>query len=426
VGHRVAVVGAGWAGLAAAATLADRGVPVTVFEASRSLGGRARRVAVEGIDLDNGQHILIGAYGETLRLMRLVGADPRRLLVRLPLEVRDVSGFGFRARRLPAPLHLLAGLALARGLSAAERIAAARFVAALRRRGLVLAADESVGQLLARHRQTGRLRERLWAPLCVSALNTPPNRASARVFANVLRDTLGGDRAASDLLLPRADLGALFPGPAAAFVAARGGAVRPGTAVRSITRDGAGFRLDADPLAFERVVLACPPQHAPALLGGMPELAPLAAALAAIEHEPIYTCYLQYPERASLPFPMLGLAGGHAQWAFDRGALSGHRGLIAMVLSASGGHESLPHDALAARLHAELAAAIPGLPEPRWQRVIAERRATFSCRPGLDRPGNATAVPGLVLAGDYTASDYPATLESAVRSGVAAANLVST
>jgi hydroxysqualene dehydroxylase len=424
VGHRVAVVGAGWAGLAAAATLAERGASVTVFEASRSLGGRARRVTLEGIDLDNGQHILIGAYRETLRLMRLVGADPERLLVRLPLELRDVSGFRLRASPLPAPLHLLVGLFLATGLTAGERLAAARFVAALRRSRFALAKDESVDELLARHHQTGALRDRLWVPLCVSALNTPPDRASAGVFANVLRDTLGGGRAASDLLLPKVDLGAIFPVPAAAFVAARGGEIRLGVAVRGIARDGAGFRLDPDPTAFGRVILACSPQHAPALLGSLPELAALAAALAAIEHEPIYTCYLQYPDDVSLPFPMLAFGGGLAQWAFDRGALSGHRGLIAVVLSASGGHEGLAHAELAAAIHAELVAAFPGLPEPRWHRVIAERRATFSCRPGLARPGNATPVRGLVLAGDYTASDYPATLESAIRSGVAAASVL--
>jgi hydroxysqualene dehydroxylase len=426
VGHRVAVVGAGWAGLAAAATLAERGLPVTVFEASRSLGGRARRVTIDGVDLDNGQHILIGAYVEALRLMRLVGADPERLLVRLPLELRHASGFRLRAPPLPAPLHLLAALVSVSGLTLAERAAAARFIGSLRRTRFVLETDESVEELLARHGQSGALRERLWVPLCVSALNTPPERASARVFANVLRDTLGGGRAASDLLLPKADLGALFPAPAAAFVAARGGEIRLGAAVRGVGRDGAGFRLDTEARAFTHVIVACSPQHAPPLFGDLPELRGLAATLAAIEHEPIYTCYLQYPESVSLPFPMLGFSGGLLQWAFDRGTLSGHPGLLAAVLSASGHHETLTHAELAAAIHAELAAGLRGLPEPRWQRVIAERRATFSCRPGLVRPGNATPVRGFVLAGDYTASDYPATLEAAIRSGVAAANLVLT
>ncbi len=425
MGRRVAVIGAGWSGLAAAVTLAGRGVPVTVLEASRSLGGRARRVTIDGIDLDNGQHILVGAYGETLRLMRLVGADPDRLLVRVPLELRYASGFQFRAPPFPAPLHLLAGLFLASGLTAGERLRAARFVAGLRRNRFKLDEDESVERLLARHGQTGVLRDRLWVPLCVSALNTPPERASARVFANVLRDTLGGTRAASDLLLPKSDLGALFPTPAAAFVGAHDGEIRLGAAVRGIARDGPRFRLDADASAFSHIVVACSPQHAPALLAGLPELAGLAARVAKIEHEPIYTCYLQYPETVTLAFPMLGFSGGLLQWAFDRGALSGYTGLIAAVLSASGGHEAFTHTDLAAAIHTELAAAMPGLPAPLWHRVIAERRATFSCRPGLLRPENTTPVRGLVLAGDYTVSDYPATLEAAIRSGVAAADLVS-
>jgi squalene-associated FAD-dependent desaturase len=425
VGHRVAVVGAGWAGLAAAATLAEGGAQVTVFEVARSLGGRARRVRLDGVDLDNGQHILIGAYGETLRLMRLVGADPERRLLRRPLELRYASGFRFRAPALPAPLHLAAGLLRASGLTAGERLAAARFMASLRRDPFASGVDESVSAFLARHGQTGALRDLLWEPLCVSALNTPPQRASARVFASVLRDTLGGDRAASDLLLPRADLGALFPVPAAAFVAARGGEVRVGAPVRAIDIGPDGFRIDADDRAFARVIVACAPQHAAALLDGLPGLRELAAALAALEHEPIYTCYLQYPEEVRLEFPMLGFSGGLLQWAFDRGALSGHRGLIAGVLSASGEHESLTHAEVAAAIHAELARALPGLPAPRWHRVIAERRATFSCRPGLVRPPNVTPISGLVLAGDYTASGYPATLESAVRSGVAAAALTS-
>jgi hypothetical protein len=142
-----------------------------------------------------------------------------------------------------------------------------------------------------------------------------------------------------------------------------------------------------------------------------------------MEHEPIYTCYLQYPDHVSLPLPMLGFTGGLLQWAFDRGALSGRHGLIATVLSASGRHQALSRPDLAATLHDELATALRDLPSPLWTRVIAEKRATFSCRPALARPPNETPIPGLLLAGDYTASDYPATLESAVRSGIAAARL---
>jgi hypothetical protein len=121
---------------------------------------------------------------------------------------------------------------------------------------------------------------------------------------------------------------------------------------------------------------------------------------------------------------MTGFSGGAIQWVFDRGRLNGTAGLLAAVISARGGHQSVPQDAVAGAIHSELAAFLPGLPQPLWSRVVAEKRATFSCRPGVARPGNQTAVDKLYLAGDYTASDYPATLESAVRSGMFAARLV--
>lgn len=418
---RVAVVGAGWAGMAAAVTLVAGGAQVVVFETSRQLGGRARRVTIDGANLDNGQHVLVGAYTETLRLMRSVGADPEALFLRLPLELRTVTGFRLKAAPLPAPLHLAVGLLAARGLSFSDRLHAARIIGRLRRAGFRLSKDESVAALLAGHGQTAPLRELLWEPLCVSALNTPIDHASAQVFVNVLRDTLGGQRPASDLLIPRTDLSALFPEPAARFVTARGGEVRLGAPVRALQIGGGGVTVDADAQQFDCVIVACGPQHAPALLATDARLASLAAQIDALEYEPIHTVYLQYPEAVSLPFPMLGFTGGLLQWAFDRGALSGHGGLIAGVLSASGRHEALTHPDLAAAVHGELAARLPDLPAPRWARVIAERRATFSCRPGIARPGAETPVAGVILAGDYVASDYPATLESAVRSGVAAA-----
>jgi squalene-associated FAD-dependent desaturase len=421
VDRRVAIIGAGWAGLAAAVTLAEHGVAVEVFEASRHLGGRARRVAVEGLALDNGQHILIGAYTETLRLLRAVGVDPARAFLRMPLELRSASGFRLRAANLPPPFHLLVGLLRAEGVAFGDRIATARLVAAHRRRAYRLAGDESVQAWLRRHRQPDAVRAALWEPLCTAALNTPAARASAQVFLNVLRDTIEGKRGASDLLLPCVDLTALFPEPAARHVASRGGAVHLGTAVRGIERDSGGFLLDGSRQRFGHVIVACAPQHAGALLASLAGLAPLASRLARIEYEPIHTCYLQYPVEVALPFPMLGFHGGLAQWAFDRGRLSGHHGLVACVLSGAGAHEALAQDELAAALHAELARALPGLPAPKWCRVIAEKRATFSCRVGLDRPSNVTPIPNLLLAGDYTAGDYPATLEAAVRSGVAAA-----
>ena len=420
----VAIIGAGWAGMAAAVALALAKIPVTVFEAARHLGGRARSVEIGGVELDNGQHILIGAYRETLRLMRVVGADPDKLLLRQPLAIDYPGKFSLHAPRLIAPLHLLAALFGASGLSWRERIAAIRFIAALRRDAYRIAADIPVTELLARNRQSGALARYLWEPLCVSALNTPPASASAQVFINVLRDSLDSAREASDFLVPRADLGTLFPQPAAAFVRAAGGAVQLGTPVRTLCKTGDGFVLDDRPGRYTHAIVAVGPHQVDALLEQFAALAPTRQNIAAFSFEPIYTCYLQYPRSVAMRRPMTGFDGGTIQWVFDRGRLNGAAGLLAAVISARGAHQSFSQDALAGAVHRELAAFLPGLSQPLWSRVIAEKRATFSCRPGVTRPENKTAVRNLYLAGDYTASDYPATLESAVRSGVLAARLV--
>jgi hydroxysqualene dehydroxylase len=418
-----AVVGAGWAGLAAAVALAEQGVRVTVFEASRSLGGRARRVSMDGVDLDNGQHVLIGAYRETLRLMRQVGTDPKELLLRLPLELRYADGFHLRAPRLPYPLNLLFALFGAKSLDLAQGSAALRFMVSLRARGFRVESDRSVARLLDEHAQSGALRTHIWEPLCVSALNTPVERASAQIFVNVLRDGLTGARAASDLLIARTDLGRLFPEPAAQYVKERGGAVEPGTPVRRIARVPGGFRLN-DAQTFASVVIACAPQQAGQLLVQLPALGEALSAINAFAYEPIATCYLKYPESVSLPVPMLGFSGGIAQWVFDRGRLGGPKGLLAAVISASGAHEELTKEELTVRIAIELKAALGELPPPQWSQVITEKRATFSCTPALERPETFTAIPGLALAGDYVASEYPGTLEAAVRSGIAAARAV--
>jgi predicted NAD/FAD-dependent oxidoreductase len=149
--------------------------------------------------------------------------------------------------------------------------------------------------------------------------------------------------------------------------------------------------------------------------------ATLTGELPEFSYQPIYTCYLQYGARVRLPLPMLGLAGGLVQWVFDRGALGGARGLLACMISAQGDHQQMTHEEIAAACHRELVAALPGLGPPEWTQVIAEKRATISCTPGLRRPAQVTPTPRLYLAGDYTDPDYPPTLEAAVRSGVRAA-----
>jgi len=424
--RRVEVLGGGWVGMAAAVELADQGVPTVVFEAARILGGRARRVEVNGVALDNGLHILIGAYHESLRLIAKVSGAPEAGLLRQPLDLHVLGQFHLRASPLPAPLHLATALLWARGLSLAERLRAARFMTRLRAADFRLDQDTTVAELLARFRQGPGARRYLWDSLCTSAMNTPPERASAQIFLNVLRDSLNGSKADSDLLLPVTDLSALFPEAATRYVEQRGGEVRLGATVASVTLDGSDVLVhtSAGPQRFSHVVCALPPQRVPDVLASLPGLQPTLNAIRAFQYEPIYSVYLQYSGDPRLPQAMFGLDGGFAQWIFDRGALCKQHGLIGVVISASGRHQELDQDRLAAIVHSELLARFPHLGTPLWTQVIAEKRATFSCTVGVKRPDSRTDVPNLYLAGDYVASDYPATLESAVRSGVACARMI--
>jgi squalene-associated FAD-dependent desaturase len=379
--------------MAAAVTLAERGIPVTVFESGPVPGGRARRVVSQGNELDNGQHILVGAYSELFRLMEKVGV-PGDAVLRVPLELRYAGGFSFRALWLPFPLGLLGGLLLARGLPLSERLGAIRFMQGIRN----LQDDLPVAELLRRHGQDGAIGHYLWRPLCVSALNTPVELASSRAFLVVLREALLGGDGASDLVLPRVDLSRLFPDPAVDYVRRNGGEVHLRTTIENL-----------DKLKdFSAVIVAVGPHQLKTL--GIEE---------SFTYQPIYTCYLQYGEKTKLGFPMIGLADGLVQWVFDRGQLLGEKGRFACVISAQGDHQQMSQDELAERCHRELTENRLVTENPVWTRVIAEKRATITCGVGLKKP--AMESNGVYLAGDYVDPDYPPTLEAAVRSGVRAA-----
>jgi len=409
---KVAVIGGGWAGIAAAVSLADAGHDIAVFEMAPHLGGRARSVAGEP-PYDNGQHILIGAYRDSLALMRRLGVDPGLALNRLPLALPYPGEPGLRLPPGPPLIAFARGVLGHAGWPLSARLGLLAAAGGWLARGFRCDASLSVAELCAG--LPAVVKRDLIEPLCVAALNTPAPQASARVFLRVLKDALFSGAGSADLLLPRRPLSELLAGPATAWLGDR---LRLGRRVQAIEP---GWRVDGEP--FDAVVLACTSVEAARLTAG---LAPAWSTTAqGLGFEPIVTVYLHSPGSA-LPSPMLALREGPdapAQFVFDHGALGGAPGRFAFVVSgaapwvARGGCA----EAVLAQATRELRWATP----PVVDKVLTEKRATFACTPGLARPP-AFIAPGLWAAGDYIDGPYPATLEGAVRAGRAAAQGVMT
>ena len=421
----VAVIGGGWSGLAAAVTLAAAGRRVAVFEAAPALGGRARRVRVNDAALDNGQHVLLGAYRQTLALLGMVhgAGSEHELLERRCLHLEEPGAFRLRMPRLPAPWHVLTALLTMQGVPRQARLATIAFARRLQLARFRCTADLTVAALLVG--QPEEVVRHLWEPLCVASLNTPIDRASAQIFLNLVRAAFSEHARDSDLLLPRVDLSTLFPDAAARYVTERGGEIRTGQSLAGLTAGERAIALDTGAAAapYSACVIAVGPHHLEALLSSLaaPQAAAARAQVAAFAYEPICTVYLQYPAALPVSQPMLKLDGQPGQWLFDRGRLGGAQGLAAAVISTDVVAAGMDHESLARAIDTQLRRLLPQLPAPVWSRVIAERRAGYACVAGLDRPAPGPLAPRVYLAGDYTDPEFPATLEAATRSGVAAA-----
>jgi hydroxysqualene dehydroxylase len=436
----VIVVGAGFAGLSAAVDLTRRGARVLVLEARPGLGGRATAFVDPdtGEKVDNGQHVLIGCYDETFRFLRTIGTESLvDLDERLDVEFIDRAGVRTRLRsaNLPAPWHLAAGLARWPALAWRDRVAALRLGAVLAKfsnGALDVVPDETIDDWLARHGQTPRLREMLWEPLAVAALNQSPSVAAAGPFVQVLARMFTGSRRNAAIGLPRVPLDALYATPAANWIAARGGAVRTGSPAQIVCEGDRfshvtvrGERLDA------AAVISAVPWH------GLERTIPQAPDVfqetlrraALMQSSPIVTVNLWF-DRPVTPVPFVGLPGRLLQWIFDKrqafGQTASH---LSLVSSGADSVVAEPNGVLIDRAVAEVTGALPEAARAIVLRatVVRERRATFSLAPGQPpRPSTATAVRGLFLAGDWIDTGLPGTIESAVVSGHRAAQLAAT
>jgi zeta-carotene desaturase len=436
----VAVIGAGVAGLAAASALAERCKRVIVLEARGELGGRATAFRDRGTGelVDNGQHVLFGCYHETFALLRRVGAEANvRVQPSLRVGYLDADGrrSELRCPDWPAPLHLLGGIFGWDALSLREKLGTLRIAPDLRQSRFRLQPEatrpsvETVSEWLDRRGQRGRIREWLWEPLAIAALNESPADAAAAPFVTVLARMFSGARTNASMALPAVPLHEMYALPARRYIEGNGGEVRVNALARVRIENGrvAGVDVRGEPIPARAVIAAVPWFALETLFtGDVAPLAPLLANAAAMTAKPIVTVNLWY-DRLVMPNDdeFVGLPGRQMQWVFDKRRVFGESAShLSLVASGADALAPQPADALVALAAREVAGAIPGARDARLVRgtVVREKRATFSVAPGQPpRPPVTTPVDGLWIAGDWIDTGLPATIESAAMAGHRAA-----
>lgn len=442
----VIVIGGGLAGLSAAVRLAADGARVLVLEARGRLGGRATAFTDRetGERVDNGQHVLLGCYRDTLAFLHEIGAE-HHVQAQAQLAVTMIDREGRWSRLdcggFPAPLNLIAGVFDWSALRWPDRWSILKMAGpirtACRQAGgdatrLAASPGETVERWLIRNGQTQRLREMLWDPLALAALNQPPAVAAAPVFARVLAEMFGGqDPMAAAIVLPTRPLDEMYAGPARDFVEQRGGSIRTGSPaqVRLATGQPPVVVSDGEEWRAGSVVVAVPWFALGAVFAG--DTAPIARTLKAAAEtaaSPIATVNLWF-DRPVLDDAFVGLPGRVMQWVFDkRLVFGGSASHLSLVSSGAAETQQWSNSALIAVACEELRDALPAVRAAELVNatVIREPRATFSLAPGQPaRPSTATAIDGLFLAGDWIDTGLPATIESAVRSGRMAALAIS-
>jgi hydroxysqualene dehydroxylase len=438
----VVVIGGGFAGLSAATAVASRGARVLVLDARPQLGGRATafRDRHTGELVDNGQHVLFGCYRETLAFLQAIGAGDR-VRAQPSLELvcydRERERSVLRCPRLPAPLHLLAGVLRWHPIPWRDRLNALRLGGTIQsaRRQLQTSRTVSVEphgltvqQWLEHHHQGSTLQEWLWHPLAVAALNQQPADAAAEAFVRILAEMFAPDPSAAAVVLPVRPLHEMYAEPAREFIVSRGGEVRTSALARVHVSGGrlVGVDVRGERLTAGTVVAAVPWFGVSTLFGPAPppELHPALTAVAAMAPMPIVTVNLWY-DRSVMQEAFAGLPGRTMQWVFDkRIAFGGSASHLSLVSSGASDIVAKSNDELAALAATEVEASLPGARGvwPVRATVVREKQATFSLAPGQPpRPGTRTDVKGLFLAGDWTDTGLPATIEGAVVSGNRAA-----
>jgi len=435
--YDVLVIGGGFAGLAAGVALAEAGKRVCLLEQKPHLGGRARsfRDPTTGSIVDNGQHLFMGCYHATIQFLTTIGTlDRLHFQPRLAVPFLDRSGRLTRldCPDLPAPWHLLAGVALSKSFSFKQKMEVLRFGKDLRSKGQEATprADESVTAWLTRRGQSPGLQRNFWDLLCIAAMNEDPRIASAQLFQRVLGLALFSSPADSRLGIASVGLSECYTTAAATYIETRGGRVQTGRSVRQLMiADGAcrGADLGAgETVEGVPVISAVPGQQLAVMLASDSlRTEPFFAGALALRPAPIISINLWF-DAAIVDLEFVGLRGTTIQWLFDKSRiLSAHDHYVSLVLSGAHEHINRSKEELLAVALRELGEVLPTVRKAKLLHslVIKERFATFSPSPEAEllRPSARTPIQGLFLAGDWTATGLPATIEGAVQSGYTAA-----
>lgn len=435
----VVIVGAGFAGLSAAVRLAGAGRKVIVVEATGGGGGRSRSFQhpATGLELDNGQHLLMGCYRETLAFLRAIGNE-RAINFQRNLAVDMVKPGGARVRlrcpALPAPLHLGAGLAAMRGVGIIDKACALRAGVMLRHEAARPDDNETCDDFLRRLGQTQGIRNAFWDPLIWAVLNDDPLVASAAMLVAVLERVFLGTRDDSRLGVPRVPLSRLYVHDALEHLRQRGAELRLGQPMRAIETDADGVSAvvlrSGERIAARTVISTVPPQP---LLEALPAAArrhPVFQDVAKLDTSPIINLWLVLDRAPFRDVPFLGLIGSPLHWLFDRSRIEGHDDGQVLLNCTISGARGLVDDRPATLLElakSELRRYFPDRPvQVRAHKIVKEHKATISHAAGTTqwRPATRSPVPGLLLGGDWVRTGLPATIESACQSGHDAAAVV--
>lgn len=418
------VVGAGWAGLSCAYELTQAGHKVTLIEAAPQCGGRARSVNWGNQLIDNGQHVMVGAYHTLRALIKKLGLNEQQLFKIFPLEliVHGKVKFKFKLPDIPAPFNLLLGIWGYSNLPWREKLNLSKFCYGVNMSSFALKEDCSVLDLLQNYQQSAYLIDYLWQPLCLAIMTTPADQASAQVFLRVLQNVFLGANQNSHWYLPRIDLSKILPAHLEAAIKKNNGSIIFNHTIQKLVlqdRKCMAIASRKQTWQADQIILATPFNQTHDLLQEHAEFHHTTKALGSLSFEPITTIYFLFAKPITTTYPIFGMINTISQWVVSKD-FAGQENIICVVISGKINADYNTPVNLCQAIYQELRRYIPDLPSPVQHKVIQEKRAAFNCNVAAHslRPTAKTEVANVWLTGDYVQTGLPATLEGALISGM--------